>query len=170
MPIDTRRRIWQPPVMFYGWELDEEKILTFAEEVGMQATATYSCKRRELEGLIINPADITDLSDEIAPDRVGVRAYSPLRTLEKIFSVYLERLNIDDCLMNSIRTGLSPEGDTTRIYAFYSNYYCDDAPTKKQLDILHWVMDENQLSRELKWWFCATDCDWRAPNEPWPDC
>ena len=154
--------------MCYGWELVEDKLLEYAEEIGVREYAMYCCNKEELKGRNIDPANILEPPRGRPPGTVGVRVFSPLRTMEELFAVYLDVLDIDTCLINPIRAVYTPEGSTTHIYTFYTNYHCDDAPTKPQLEALRWAMDEYGLSRELKWWFSVEEPHWRDPSDPWP--
>ncbi|KAF7795087.1 hypothetical protein EIP86_006232 [Pleurotus ostreatoroseus] len=166
MPTDSRRRM-QPPHMFYGWELDEEKLLAFAEKIGLKRFSTCCYQRDQLKDRNIDPANVTDCSDRF-PGMVRVREFNVFRTMSALFALYLDELDIDTCLVSPIRTVFTADGLTTQIYAFYSNYHCGDAPRKAELEDLHWVMDEFDMSREMKWWFSAEDPHWRHPLDPDP--
>ncbi|KAF7795084.1 hypothetical protein EIP86_006229 [Pleurotus ostreatoroseus] len=167
MPTNSLEKI-QPPLMLYGWELAEEKLLAYAKEIGLQSFSTYACERQELEGRNVDPVDVTELHDVISPDTVRVRTFSPIRTMEALFDFYLDELDINTCLIHPVRAVHTADGYTTHIYAFYSNYHCEDAPTKKELEELHWAMEEFDLSREMKWWFSIEDPHWRSPLDPAP--
>ena len=153
--------------MLYGWELDEDKLLAFAKEIGLQEFSFCGYEREELKGRNIDPANITDCGDEY-PGMVRVREFNAFRTMEELFAQFLDELNIRTCLVNPLRAVYTADGDTTQIYAFYSNYHCRDAPSKWELEELHWVMDEFDMSRELKWWFSIEEPHWRDPLEPDP--
>ena len=166
MPIDSRRKM-QPPHMFYGWELDREKLFVFAKEIGLQRFSFCCYDQEKLKDRDIDPANVTVCGDRF-PGMVRVREFDAFRTMSALFALFLDELDIDTCLVHPIRTVFTADGHTTQIYAFYSNYHCRDAPKKSDLKELHWVMDEFDMSREMKWWFSTEDSSWRNPLDPDP--
>ncbi|KAJ3542395.1 hypothetical protein NM688_g5974 [Phlebia brevispora] len=167
LPQDTRRPVWQPPVFYYGWELNEEKILEFAKENGMEVRAQEMWLKSEVTE-DIPPEDITP-HERHPEDWVYVRYFNRNRTIIKVFIAYMQELDIRGRGIGwPIRVALSPKG-TTRVFAFYSNYTTDGAPKSRYLDMLSWVMDEFGMGGELKWWLSSSDCDWRSPDSRWPD-
>ncbi|KAJ3522719.1 hypothetical protein NM688_g8837 [Phlebia brevispora] len=164
---DTRRPVWQPPVFYYGWELNEAKILQYAKENGLERKARltgYKCAMN-LEDL--NSPDVTPHPED--PDLVYITKFDRFDTICEVFYAFMEELGLDKMGVSyPIRVVLSPNV-STRIFAFFSNYNIDEGISDKDIDVLSWVMDEDGLGGEPKWWLCATDCDWRDSSERWPD-
>ena len=152
--------------MFYGREVNADKTVALAEEYGLAETQWTTCDRDDLGGRDIDPADVSE--DRLRPGMVRVRSLSPTWTMINVFDWYLNELKLERCVMSPIRLAIHPDGTTTEIFAFYSNYHHKHAPSRADLKHLEWVMDEHGIGGELKWWFSARDADWRGPNEEWP--
>ncbi|KAJ3542394.1 hypothetical protein NM688_g5975 [Phlebia brevispora] len=167
LPQDTCRPVWQSPIFYYGWELNEEKILQFAKMDGLEVRVQHTWLKSEVPK-DIPPEDITP--DEHHPENwVSVWSFSRYHTIVNVFATYVKELDIKGRGPSwPIRVVMSPKG-TTHIIAFYTNYTTDKAPSSRDLDMLSWAMDEFGMGGELKWWLCATDWDWREPGSRWPD-
>ncbi|KAJ3542392.1 hypothetical protein NM688_g5973 [Phlebia brevispora] len=163
---DTRRPVWQPPVFYYGWELNEDKILEYAKENGFERTSRYTCYKCALE----EDPDSKDVTPHPTnPKMVYITKFNRYNTILAVFDAFMEELGIEKMGVSyPIRAVVSPN-ISTRIFAFYSNYTIGEGTSDKNIDVLSWVMDEYGMGGEPKWWLCAMDCDWRDPGSKWPD-
>lgn len=159
----------QPPLLHYGWKLDFDKVLAFAKESGIAAYSNILTLKDDITDE--DPADITP--DLLGPESrfVVVRTFSSISTIIEVLTWFLNELEIEaphSCPIQSVVEPRDPDDmGLTVIFAVYTNYQLDDAPSDGELEALQEAMDDMVIG-DLRWWFNPHGIGWNPPGSGIP--